>query len=89
MTTIHDQAAYAETSPQDAPVCIQDGEGCAGPVEHREALSGTGRSFPRCDAHWDARLATEQRLRQDYPDTDEPPSWFDPTAAGEHWGYDY
>ncbi|MGH3540774.1 MAG: hypothetical protein ACRDTO_00115 [Mycobacterium sp.] len=64
-------------------------DGCSGPVEYRMALSGTGQSYPRCAKHWDARLRTEDRLRRDYPDSPNPPQWFDPLAAGEHWDSDY
>ncbi|MGH3994723.1 MAG: hypothetical protein ACRDSN_19950 [Pseudonocardiaceae bacterium] len=70
--------------------CVNDADpdGCAGPVEYRTALSGSGESFPRCDKHWEIRLDTEQRLRQDYPDSPNPPDWFDPANAGEHWDSD-
>lgn len=71
--------------------CINSGDetGCKGEVEYRPPLSGTGRSFPRCDKHWEERLDTEERLRRDYPDTSTPPSWFDPSYAGESWDNDY
>ena len=71
--------------------CLDDyGKGeCAGEVEYRFPLSGTGRSFPRCDKHWDVRLDAQDRINRDYPDSDTPPSWFDPTAAGERWDDDY
>lgn len=69
--------------------CIAGPEFCSGRVEYRMALSGTGTPYPRCDNHWSDRLDLEQRLRRDYPDTDTPPSWFDPANAGEHWNDDY
>lgn len=64
----------------------RDGE-CAGPVEYRYALSGTGRSFPRCDRHWAKRLDVQEGLNRRYghPDSSVPPSDFDPTYAGESW----
>jgi hypothetical protein len=68
----------------------RDGDnGCRGAVEYRMALSGTGRSFPRCDQHWQERLVEQERINRDYPDSPFPPAWFDPANAGEHWDYDY
>ena len=64
-------------------------EGCAGAVEYRMPLSGTGRSFPRCDAHWSERLDTQAGIDERYPDTPNPPADFDPTYAGERWNDDY
>lgn len=73
------------------PDCLdhRDADECRGIVQYRMPLSGTGKSFPRCDRAWDARLKTQERLRQDYPDSSTPPSWFDPTNAGETWDDDY
>ena len=34
---------------------------CEGDVEYRMPLSATGRSFPRCDKHWEARLVEVAR----------------------------
>lgn len=65
--------------------CINGPELCAGHVEYRMALSKTGVSYPRCEAHWGARLDTEDRLRRDYPDSPIAPAWFDPSYAGESW----
>ncbi len=61
--------------------------GCEGEVEYRYALSATGRSFPRCDAHWSARLDEQERINQRYPQ--HAPSDFDPSYAGESWDEDY
>lgn len=61
---------------------------CHGPVEFRYPLSGTGRSFPRCDAHWEARLAKQAEIDRRYPDSPMPPADFDPTYAGERWNED-
>lgn len=46
--------------------CIENyGDGaCGGAVEYRAPLSGTGRSFPRCDKHWARRLEEEERIRE-------------------------
>jgi hypothetical protein len=67
--------------------CMSGPEGCEGPVAYRMALSATGVSYPRCEGHWHQRLETEQRLRQDYPDSPTPPAWFGPTSGGmNEWG---
>jgi len=62
---------------------------CNGQVEYRTALSATGKSFPRCEAHWDARLEEQERINRTYPDSPSPPAWFDEADAGEHWDEDY
>ena len=69
--------------------CIDDHRGeCSGPVELRPSLTGTGTPIPRCDLHWDIRLEKEDELRSVYPDSPNPPSWFDPEVAGERWDDD-
>ncbi|MFE2101589.1 hypothetical protein [Streptomyces sp. NPDC059468] len=61
-------------------------EECSGAVEYRAPLSGTGRSFPRCDAHWAKRLEKQKEIAERYaPSSDVPPRGFDPTYAGERW----
>lgn len=71
--------------------CIDGfGEGrllCAGPIEFREPLSGTGRRFPRCEKHWAARLEREDELNRRYPAS--PPRDWSPLDAGESWDDDY
>ena len=57
--------------------------GCSGPIEYRHPLSSTGRSFPRCEAHWEQRLDEQARIDRRYPQT--APADFDPLAAGEVW----
>lgn len=69
------------------PVCLNDGPGCGGQVEYRMPLSGTGRSFPRCDAHWEQRLETQRGIDARYPT--HAPADFDPSYAGESWDEDY
>ena len=64
-------------------------EECRGDVEYRYPLSGTGRSFPRCDRHWGKRLAQQERINDRYPDSPIPPAGFDPSYAGERWDSDY
>lgn len=65
-----------------------DGE-CAGAVEYRMPLSGTGRSFPRCAHHWSRRLDRQEEIDRRYPDSPCPPAGFDPSYAGERWDEDY
>lgn len=71
--------------------CLEDrGEDtCRGSVEYRMPLSGTGKSFPRCEKHWEDRLEREGRIRERYPDSPLPPTDFDPSYAGEYWNDDY
>ena len=64
-------------------MCLEEGDGCSGTVSYRMPLSGSGASFPRCDAHWDARLRLQEQLERRYPA--EQPSDFDPGYAGESW----
>lgn len=72
------------------PTCLDaDRSECSGRVEYRTPLSASGRSFPRCEGHWHARLREQERIDEAYPDSPIPPSWFDPAAAGEHWDSDY
>jgi hypothetical protein len=56
---------------------------CYGEVEYRYPLSGTAKSFPRCDFHWDKRLEIQEGINQRYPEHE--PEDFDPTYAGESW----
>lgn len=71
--------------------CLDDFDGkqteCGGEVSYRMPLSGTGRSFPRCDKHWSERLDTQQGINERYPQL--PPSDFDPAYAGESWDESY
>lgn len=68
--------------------CINSGDpdGCAGAVEYREALSGTGIPYKRCDKHWAARLILQEDLNRRYPV--QQPADFDPLYAGERWNED-
>jgi len=74
----------------DASDCLDSHLGnCGGAVEYRYPLSGTGRSFVRCDAHWSERLDRQAEIDRRYPDSPFAPAGFDPTYAGEHWDSDY
>ena len=61
--------------------------GCHGTVEYRMALSPTGRSFPRCQSHWNEAVDRDFEIRRRYPVN--APSDFDPMYAGERWDDDY
>lgn len=39
---------------------------CAGAVEYRLPMSPSGRSFARCDRHFEQRWETQERLARDY-----------------------
>ena len=39
-----------------------------------------------CARHADSFWETREQALSDYPDSDVPPSWFDPSYAGETWG---
>lgn len=67
--------------------CLEHGADCRGAVEYRMALSGTGRSFPRCEQHWSLRVEEQQRISERYPQMQ--PADFDPAYAGERWDEEY
>lgn len=82
--------ATPATTDLQATDCLDYGHGkCIGPVQYRMPLSGTGRGFPRCNWHWELRLAEQERIQRDYPDSPVAPGWFEPADAGEHWDEDY
>jgi hypothetical protein len=87
--TDHEATELADQLEPDTLECLNGPTGCRGTVEYRMALSGTGKSFPRCDLHWSDRLKEQERIDADYPDSPFAPSWFDPANAGEHWDSDY
>ncbi len=73
----------------DTLKCLDDhtgGADCEGTTEMRYPLSGTGKSYPRCDGHWKKRLKKQQEINKRYaPFSDVPPAGFDPLYAGERW----
>ena len=83
----HDQLD-AELAQANREACLDYGEDCHGDVEYRLPLSGTGRAFPRCDAHWERRLDEQERISARYGGSVAPVD-FDPTYAGERWEEDY
>jgi hypothetical protein len=67
--------------------CIDGPEGCSGPVEmHTTPDRRDGKSFARCEAHFERRMASVERNLELTSDT--PPAWFDPSYAGEQWDED-
>lgn len=69
------------------PRCLQEGPDCKGPVEYRLAPDRDDmKSFPRCEYHWQQRLASAMRNRELLSDV--PPRWFDQAYAGESWDED-
>lgn len=74
----------------DTEDCLDFHHGnCEGAVEYRFPLSGSGKSFARCDKHWDERLDIQEGINRRYPDSPFAPADFDPTYAGESWDEDY
>jgi hypothetical protein len=67
--------------------CLDGPVECQGAVEYRYALSGTGKSYPRCDRHWSERVLRQEEIDRRYPT--HAPSDFDPAYAGERWDDDY
>lgn len=81
----YDKDGYEILTPED---CMDHRDGkCKGKVEYRWPLSGTGKSFVRCDAHWSIRLDVQEGINRRYPTMQ--PSDFDPSYAGESWDEDY
>lgn len=72
---------------EDDLTCMQASElhpeACAGRTELRMSVSPSGKSFPRCDRHWEQRLQLEAELNERYPA--QQPADFDPDYAGESW----
>ena len=59
----HDEAGREAIAPE----CLDSHMGdCEGMVEYRPAMSPSGKSFPRCAGHFEARLVTQERLSRDY-----------------------
>lgn len=78
----------ATTTEHEPLTCLDGPADCAGPVEYRTTPDRRdGKSFPRCEAHFERRLSSTERNLELMSDT--PPAWFDPTYAGERWSEDY
>ena len=73
--------------------CVDFGRSsCVGDVEYH-SLSFTlteSSALPRCEKHWDQRVARDEQIRQDYPDSPIAPAWYKgDDYAGERWNDDY
>lgn len=74
----------------DVVTCLDAHRGdCKGEVSYHPSLAGTGTPIPRCEHHYELRLEQDAEHRSIYPDSPNPPDWFDPMNAGEHWDDDY
>lgn len=71
----------------DQLTCLDANNDCSGAIEYRMAISGTGRSFARCDHHWDKAYDRYLDIQRRYPV--HAPADFDPSYAGESWDEDY
>lgn len=69
--------------PMPAEECLEYSDDCKGPVDYHAI--GNGRAFPRCAHHWSRRLDARATSMEAYAEVLNPPSWFDPTYAGESW----
>lgn len=62
---------------------------CQGEVTARASFGGTGALIYECVKHMDESYERNNEHCRNYPDSDIPPAWFDPTYAGERWNDDY
>lgn len=69
--------------------CLDEDEDCLGKIEYRYPLSASGKSFVRCEYHWQLRLMKQEEWDRELPDSPNAPDWFDPMDAGEYWDSDY
>ena len=67
---------------------VNGGTACAGEIEGDWSRSGL-TYMTRCQTHRFEWLDRQQAIDRRYPDSPNPPSWFDPTYAGESWDGDY
>ncbi len=72
---------------ENTTTCLDGPADCSGAVEYRYPLSGTGKSFPRCDGHWSKRLDQQAEIDRRYPL--HAPADFDESYAGERWDDEY
>jgi|TARA_B100001093_G_scaffold232871_2_gene223279 hypothetical protein len=70
--------------------CLEDWrEDCEGEVGYYVNPHNEWKAFPRCEKHHEAAVKAAAAIAERYPDTPNPPEWFDPSYAGEHWDSDY
>lgn len=70
--------------PTDPRECVNFGPDCRGEVDWFDP-SGRGRGAQRCGHHRDVRAEQYEDSIERYAYSAMPPSWFDPTYAGESW----
>jgi hypothetical protein len=65
--------------------CLDAGQGdCSGPVEFRTTPDREDfKSFPRCEAHFEKRLAESERTLELLSPSR--PAWYDEATIGERW----
>lgn len=66
------------------PRCLNHSRDCSGEVTYYLRESDY-KQFPRCDFHQKQHEELLARSLGRYSDSDIPPTWFDPTFAGEVW----
>jgi hypothetical protein len=71
-----------------ADECIEFGPACQGAVDYFSP-DGQGSAPPRCAYHREQRVKLHENSLGRYAYSDVPPSWFNPTIAGERWDDDY
>ncbi len=54
---------------------------CAGEVEYRIPMSASGKSFPYCEKHFDARLDEQERISRTY----DIPMFYDTLPPEDFW----
>jgi hypothetical protein len=62
---------------------------CKGAVEYRYSMSGTGRSYPRCDKHWSDRVDKQDQIRERYMGTPSSHYCRHGNYIGDPYGADY
>jgi hypothetical protein len=75
---------------EEAPRCLEDhGEGtCQGEVDYHWNGDPSGKAWPRCAKHQEAREERRENSMELYANSDVIPDWFDPSYAGERWEED-
>ena len=69
--------------------CLEGPWGCSGAVEYRTPLSGTGRSYPRCDLHWWKRCERQVQINVRYFGTPSSHYCRHGNYIGDPYGADY
>ncbi len=80
-------ASAAERSPDIE--CLGDPDYCKGAVDYHWNGDPDGKTWPRCEWHQAQRVQQRENSIEKYANSDVPPAWFDPSAAGERWDDDY